>query len=1041
MKKPSTASLRYFALLLGTVGMLWSVSVSFADDPRQWGPPGQPIRQGHHIEWQRAAYTDANGYTLMVWSDTRTGDRDVFAQLIEPDGDLAPGWPVHVVNYPFRQEDPEPIVTNGGFIIAWIDFRYDSTGDVFAQKLDLQGNKLWAPDGVVVDTFTTSMTNETTLRGATDGAGGAVIAWEDTRRGDAADIFAQRILSNGVRGWANVVSVTDASGLQSGITADTDGQGGLIVGWNDNRDGGNVFAAKITNTGSLPWGGAGGRAVCDFTSRQLGLKLCPDYTSGGAYFVWQDERDGTSNNLYMQRFNGAGDAQWTEDGIVVCSANDDQRGARITPSFNNDAQDGVLICWQDVRENGSVEEVYTQKVNGAGSHLWTANGVKVCGDAGPGGVGASRDNSRLTSDLAGGGMYVWDDTRHDAGDITQYNTYIQHLNAQGDAQCVECGFAVNTGNNQQQEAVLRMSPDGSDVFCIYSDFYRGSRTVRVAQGSVDGCDVERDQEVIFGLDGDATNPMNVRMFWGNVAFVWEDNRGVNFGKQIYYQVLDTTYERTFAHIPENGAPLAPVSLVGDVFGQSKPFVCTDDNDGFFCAFENLSDGLIQIRLQRVGSDGTLQCDEAGAIVSASGVDQKDAQVVPDGSGGCYVVWAGFDPNFILDVFAMRMDENCQPMWTEPAVLSSDAESDDSNPVAVADGNGCVIAIWQTGEFGQLDVKAAKVCGDGTVAWQSPVSTMPRNQQEPQIASDGQGGVYMVWSDDRDEIQSKDIYGQHFNSLGQAQWTNNGRLIVTFLQDQKLPRLAVDGQSRVFVVWQDFRNGTNLDLYGQKLNPDGSRIWPETTGRWICGANSDQSDQQMLVEWNDGLYMVWEDGRTNPYSDIYGVHINDQHNIAEPWWNQSSGETPLGGVVNGEYQYQTQPALAHDYHGGVSAVWVDWRSSGKEPLQNIWGNWVNDGTVNVREIPAPLPRDYMLTQNFPNPFNPTTEFRFTVPATEAVKINVFNTVGQQVSTLVDEVMHAGTYQVRFDASALSSGTYFYRLETPSFQTVKKMVLIK
>ncbi|MBK8131125.1 MAG: hypothetical protein IPK53_20165 [bacterium] len=121
------------------------------------------------------------------------------------------------------------------------------------------------------------------------------------------------------------------------------------------------------------------------------------------------------------------------------------------------------------------------------------------------------------------------------------------------------------------------------------------------------------------------------------------------------------------------------------------------------------------------------------------------------------------------------------------------------------------------------------------------------------------------------------------------------------------------------------------------------------------------------------------------------------------------------MINNEYQNQTQPALAHDYHGGTVAVWVDWRSSGKEPLQNIWGNWINDYTVSVRELPAPLPREYMLTQNYPNPFNPTTEFQFTVPATE--------------------------YEVRFDASALSSGVYFYRMETPSFQTVKTMQLVK
>lgn len=81
-----------------------------------------------------------------------------------------------------------------------------------------------------------------------------------------------------------------------------------------------------------------------------------------------------------------------------------------------------------------------------------------------------------------------------------------------------------------------MSGDGSDVFVIYADFYRGSRTLSVAQASIANCAIERTQEAIFGLDGDATNPTNIQMF--GLAFVWEDNRGVNFGKQVYYQVLD-----------------------------------------------------------------------------------------------------------------------------------------------------------------------------------------------------------------------------------------------------------------------------------------------------------------------------------------------------------------------------------------------------------------------------------------------------------------------------------------------------------------------
>jgi hypothetical protein len=1056
MRTPSTASLRYFALLLGTVGLLWSAKV-FAVSPLQWGDPGLPIRQGHHIEWARSAYrtdVDSLGFTIMTWSDTRTGDRDVYAQLVRPDGSLAPGWPVNVVTYPFRQEDPEPIAVVGGLIIAWIDFRFDSTGDVFAQKFDYNGNRLWNPEGVLVDTFVrenNSMVNETTLRAAHDGAGGAIIAWEDNRNNDNADIYAQRVLANGTRGWANVLPVTSHPGVQTGITADTDGQGNMILAWVDTRTNEeNLYTAKIMADRSLPWGGTGGTILCDATLRQTSVKICPDLTTGGAYYAWSDERDGlASNELYSQRFNANGTPAWQANGIVLCNAPDNQSGVRVAVSINDGAQDGVIYCWDDLRTNASISEIYSQKANPQGVHQWQTNGVKVCGNAVVGGGGQTRDNSRLTSDYDGGAMVVWDDTRA-TGLVTQYDLYLGRVDASGVLPCGDSGQLILGGPNEQQEAVLRADGDGTHVLCIFRDFSRGSSTLRIALSRVSNCVTEQMNEIIYGLDGDATNPSNVQMFHGNVGYVWEDNRGRNFGKQVYYQVLDTitTGAPVRVHpdvIPVNGAPIAPDNGGLPRYVQETPQVCTDNSHGFFCSFTDNREGTKQIRLQRVGYAGDLVCAATGVLVAPTGpgLDQENAQIVSDGQNGCYVVWSGYDDAFVLDVFAMRMDDNCQQVWTEAVVLSDNADDDDLLMGIAVDDNGCLGAVWQTLGFGQYDIWGAKVCGDGTVAWRDSVGAAPREQSDAQIISDGQGGFYFAWADGRAEGSGKDIYAQRFDANGErpAGWTSGlGKLVVTAPNDQKVPRLATDSQHNLYVIWQDFRTGIHLDLYGQKMDPAGTKLWqPDLTGRPICTVVGDQGDQQLLVEWSDGIYIAWVDQRTS-FDDIMGVHYDAAGNIIDTDWWGTVGDAD-GGPINDQYQKQTQPALAHDFHGGTMAVWVDWRSSGKEPLQNIWGNWVNDGTVSVRELPAPLPREYMLTQNFPNPFNPTTEFRFTIPATEAVKITVFNTLGQQVETLLDEVMHAGTYNVTFDASALASGIYFYRLATPSFETVKKMQLIK
>lgn len=100
------------------------------------------------------------------------------------------------------------------------------------------------------------------------------------------------------------------------------------------------------------------------------------------------------------------------------------------------------------------------------------------------------------------------------------------------------------------------------------------------------------------------------------------------------------------------------------------------------------------------------------------------------------------------------------------------------------------------------------------------------------------------------------------------------------------------------------------------------------------------------------------------------------------------------------------------------------------------------TTSVQTITSSdLPTGYSLEQNYPNPFNPTTTIRYTLPLSGRVSVRVFNILGQLVTTLVDGNRIAGTYEATFNASALSSGIYFYRIESGKYVAVKKMMLLK
>ncbi len=88
-----------------------------------------------------------------------------------------------------------------------------------------------------------------------------------------------------------------------------------------------------------------------------------------------------------------------------------------------------------------------------------------------------------------------------------------------------------------------------------------------------------------------------------------------------------------------------------------------------------------------------------------------------------------------------------------------------------------------------------------------------------------------------------------------------------------------------------------------------------------------------------------------------------------------------------------------------------------------------------------PAQYQLDQNYPNPFNPTTKISFSLPESQHVKLSIFNSLGQQVRTILDESRNAGVHEVEFNAVDMPSGTYFYKIEAGSYNYVRKMLLIK
>jgi len=98
-------------------------------------------------------------------------------------------------------------------------------------------------------------------------------------------------------------------------------------------------------------------------------------------------------------------------------------------------------------------------------------------------------------------------------------------------------------------------------------------------------------------------------------------------------------------------------------------------------------------------------------------------------------------------------------------------------------------------------------------------------------------------------------------------------------------------------------------------------------------------------------------------------------------------------------------------------------------------------TGIRSLNSEVPNSFYLYQNYPNPFNPSTNIRFDIAKTGLVKLTVYDITGRKVEELLNSNYNAGKYSFNFDASNYATGVYFYKLETPQYTSIRKMILVK
>jgi hypothetical protein len=177
--------------------------------------------------------------------------------------------------------------------------------------------------------------------------------------------------------------------------------------------------------------------------------------------------------------------------------------------------------------------------------------------------------------------------------------------------------------------------------------------------------------------------------------------------------------------------------------------------------------------------------------------------------------------------------------------------------------------------------------------------------------------------------------------------------------------------------------------------------------------------EILVLWNsdDGI-----DGSGIESTTIFMSVDNGPYTFA----GSSNNDSLLVKMVSGTHTYSFY-GLSKDNVGNVEATMPE----------VVFAS----GTTSVKPIDDTIPVKYSLEQNFPNPFNPSTTIEFSIPVAGSVSLKIYNVLGQEVITLVNEELKAGNYKTLWYAKNISSGIYFYRLETNNFSQTKKLLLLK
>lgn len=428
-------------------------------------------------------------------------------------------------------------------------------------------------------------------------------------------------------------------------------------------------------------------------------------------------------------------------------------------------------------------------------------------------VSKSQDNLHAVTDANGGSIISWDDNRNSTANST--DIYAHRINKSG---------------------VIKWATNGVAI-CSYTGTQKASAIADVGSG--------------------------------NSIIVWEDYRNGN--ADIYAQKVDSSGNILWA---ANGVPVCSKAL-----HQKNPKAVSDNAGGAVIVWEDSLNNFWDIYAQRITSSGSIAWAANGVSICVAPNTQINPKIESDGgTGGAIITWQDKRSNLDYDIYAQRVNASGVPQWTADGLAIAFATNTQSNPRIEPDGNGGAVIGW-IDKRNAIDnnIYAQYVNASGVIMWASggaSVCVAPGNQSALDIKYLAASMVVFTWKDARTATLS--IYAQMMNLSGTEVLTTNGILISNGIFKANNPNVISDDYFGSIIAWQD-SSSTGWDIKTQRLDPLGNVLWLPG-GVTVSNATNDQINVVQVEDNLGGASYFWEDYRNGTDYNIYAHHLNSNGDV-------------------------------------------------------------------------------------------------------------------------------------------------------------------